>query len=1282
MQMLPSLRTLTRFTRKTVPSLLFAGLNASLAHAGTTNAWTGASLTDSNWSTGGNWSSLAAPAASDAVVFLDSGAAVSAGVPDNFIDPSFAGTISSLQYANETGFHTTQLAEGVTLNITGSGSLTVGTLEDVPAGITVQATIQGSGTVNLDNPAGNLVIQQSASGTGSPRAILDLSGLNIFVANVNRIGIGTTSLPLSTAANQRLTGTLFLAQTNVIRTAYIAPPGAYLASGADNSIEIGENTSNPAGMNFLYLGAANIFNVDSIAVGREKSSPSYSAWMGFNPALTNVQPVAVFRGAAGGTNRITWWGIGDMNTTGSSAQSSVGTCDFSIGSVDALVDVMSLGRDCNASHTASSANAGTLTFSAGIVDVNTLILGNQSLGLVSNTPPNIGVLNVSGTNATLVVNGDLILGYTTQDSIAATNTYGTLTVNGGVVRANTITVGQRSTNNTISVNGGFLIVSNTIASALKPLDALGLADATLGMNVTGATAVAVSKLSTSGATNVLALRVAAFTSFPTQLTLIQYSGVIGGAGFNFGLGTNTLGDSYPGAYLSNNVANHSVDLVLPNGPLPVITSRPKDRVASAGTAVSFTVDVSSSSATPLTYQWFRDATSISDGNTGNGSTRSGTTTATLTIDNAQIADSGSYSVMIINAYGSATSTPANLTITTGPVPPYLTGPTNLAVIQGNNATFSASVSGVPVPWLQWQKNGTDIPGANAASLTITNAQYPDDQAVYSIIASNSVGMATNSAALTVIAPPVITAQPQSLTVVYGQSAEFSVTASSQLPLAYQWWKDSSAIAGATNSTLDFSSVTVANAGTYFATVANAAGTVASSNATLTVNPGITSTLSGAQDYIVDPNCPYAYATVQLAVDAVSGQSATNRANIYIAPGVYTEQVTIAKPYVSLIGLGDSPTNVMITFDGVQFWFATMIVSNNATGFMARNLTFDNSFPEYDAIQTLAVESDADQVVFDHCYFLSYQDTLLMQRKGRQYLYNCLIAGDTDFNYGDATAVYDHCTIVSTDGGYITAVNTARTTAIGFVFFDCTLLPGSSRHATDKQTSAANNSVYLGRPWQWTSTNTIMSSATFIRTKMGPQIATAGWDPWNGSGDPNFPNGDPFPDAVSRYSEFGSMDLNGVPLTLDANGVPVGRVSWADPMNASQAANYTLANIFGGASTIALWNTPGSQPEGTGQTYVDTRAPWDPLAQLAVLPVPAKYPVLNNPARADDRNIQLTFSGRTCQDYRLWAATNLASGDVTNSWTLVGSGTFGKTNVVFKDTQATNFPSRFYILTSP
>src|SRR5690606_7030639 len=83
--------------------------------------------------------------------------------------------------------------------------------------------------------------------------------------------------------------------------------------------------------------------------------------------------------------------------------------------------------------------------------------------------------------------------------------------------------------------------------------------------------------------------------------------------------------------------------------------------------------------------------------------------------------------------------------------------------------------------------------------------------------------------------PTITTQPAGATVNAGASVSFSVTATGTPPLNSQWQLGGNAIAGATNSTYNIGSVTATPAGIYTVVVTNAAGSVLSNGATLTVN---------------------------------------------------------------------------------------------------------------------------------------------------------------------------------------------------------------------------------------------------------------------------------------------------------------------------------------------------------------------------------------------------------------------------------------------------------------
>lgn len=85
--------------------------------------------------------------------------------------------------------------------------------------------------------------------------------------------------------------------------------------------------------------------------------------------------------------------------------------------------------------------------------------------------------------------------------------------------------------------------------------------------------------------------------------------------------------------------------------------------------------------------------------------------------------------------------------------------------------------------------------------------------------------------------PVITAQPASVSVVSGNTAVFSVTATNS-PTSYQWRRNGvsvpAATTGANGATLLLSAATADQAGAYTVVVTNSAGSVTSYSATLTV----------------------------------------------------------------------------------------------------------------------------------------------------------------------------------------------------------------------------------------------------------------------------------------------------------------------------------------------------------------------------------------------------------------------------------------------------------------
>ena len=87
---------------------------------------------------------------------------------------------------------------------------------------------------------------------------------------------------------------------------------------------------------------------------------------------------------------------------------------------------------------------------------------------------------------------------------------------------------------------------------------------------------------------------------------------------------------------------------------------------------------------------------------------------------------------------------------------------------------------------------------------------------------------------TVAGPPVFVTQPTNQTVMVGETATFNVSATGTPPLSYQWNFNGTNISGATNTTLTLTNVQLNQAGNYAALVANAFGSILSSNAMLWV----------------------------------------------------------------------------------------------------------------------------------------------------------------------------------------------------------------------------------------------------------------------------------------------------------------------------------------------------------------------------------------------------------------------------------------------------------------
>ncbi len=275
-----------------------------------------------------------------------------------------------------------------------------------------------------------------------------------------------------------------------------------------------------------------------------------------------------------------------------------------------------------------------------------------------------------------------------------------------------------------------------------------------------------------------------------------------------------------------------------------------------------------------------------------------------------------------------------------------------------------------------------------------------------------------------------------------------------------------------------------------------------------------------------------YTSIQEAINSAKAYP-DQRVLIHIKNGIYYEKVNVYSwnPKISLIG--QDRENTIITYDDYfdkinlgrnsTFHTPTLLVEGN--DFYASNLTIQNTAGAVGQAVALAVNANRARV--ENCKIIGNQDTLYTSGEGfKQFYKNCFIEGTTDFIFGNATVVFEKCTIHSKSNSFITAASTPRGMDFGYVFIDCRL-------TADPQT----DQVYLGRPWR------THAKTVFINCYMGQHILPIGWDNWSNTE----------AEKQSFYGEYGCFGPGYKPSQ---------RVSWSRQLTKSQAKEYTTKNILG------------------------------------------------------------------------------------------------------------------------
>ena len=354
---------------------------------------------------------------------------------------------------------------------------------------------------------------------------------------------------------------------------------------------------------------------------------------------------------------------------------------------------------------------------------------------------------------------------------------------------------------------------------------------------------------------------------------------------------------------------------------PTVTTNPATQSINAGNTATFTAAAGGNPASAV--QW--------EVNTGSGfvplsndTVYSGTTTTTLTITGATAGLSGNqYEAVFTNSVGSATTTPATLTVdhvTTAPAPQ--------TIDAGQNATFTAASSNPGgADTVQWRVNTGSgfIPlsndavysGVTTTTLTITGATAGLNGNQYEAVFTNSLGtFASSPATLTVHYAPTVTTNPVTQTTNAGNTATFTAAANGSPAPVVQWevntgsgftpLSNDAVYSGVTTTTLTITGVTAGlNGNQYKAVFTNSVGSATTTAATLAVDHVTTApipqTIDAGQNatFTATSSNPGGADTVQWRVNTGSGFIPLSNDAVY--SGVTTTTLTITGATAGLNG---------------------------------------------------------------------------------------------------------------------------------------------------------------------------------------------------------------------------------------------------------------------------------------------------------------------------------------------------------------------------------------------
>jgi len=680
---------------------------------------------------------------------------------------------------------------------------------------------------------------------------------------------------------------------------------------------------------------------------------------------------------------------------------------------------------------------------------------------------------------------------------------------------------------------------------------------------------------------------------------------------------------------------------------PSFITQPTNQSVTAGSNVIFSAVVSGT--TLLSYQWRTNGINLVDGGNISGSTSNVLNLSAVTITNA-----GAYTLVVTNAYGSATSSVATLTVMQ---PPTISVPPAAQTVQcGSNALFTVTAVGTaPLTYL-WSLDGALILASANSTLLLTNVHLPNH--TVQVIVTNLYGSATNSALLTVqdtLAPVITLNGANPFYVELGGGFVDPGAAATDLCAG-----SVAVIASGTVNTNSLSTNTL----TYSASDGN--GNTSTANRTVIVRdttpptiswsftnlflsldtncsanmPDVTGTnfvlatdLSGAVTITQDPTntSPLALGTnvVVLTVTDSSGNAAYSTNNIVVSDTTPPAITSQPQDLTSTVG-GTATFSVAanactpLTF---QWIFNNSVLTNQTADFLTlTNLSFADA-GSYFVIATSAGGSSTSAVA-----------TLTVNLNPSSL---ALAASANPSGFKDSVTFTAVVTPTNATGSVQFLTN-------GTVFDIEPLVAGvasSTNIASLPRGTDQIDAVYSGDATYLSATNTF----TEIVTNHPPTVTSVVY-----TNDSTFTVSIAMADLATNWSDIDGDTVSLTDVSVSTNGITVTNNGTAliyyNSNNVVDQFTCTVTDSFGDSSAQTITIEPAPSPNTT--------------------------PIISGVAVSPSGAIVLYLSGASGSTYILESATNLEGG----TWEPIATNTLDSTGVwQFVDPNSADFPQRFYRL---